>query len=333
VDLAGSETGTAYIYLDDSGTIIVGHNITDANVTCTGCTKQASVTSFSAASILGYQWPITVGSWDVEQATFDKRSFLSSKKVAGGTGVSVSESSGHATVAVDTAVVSTFASGTSTPPATCNVGDKYLRSDTNQAYQCTSTNTWTETTGGGGAATTTWEKEIVFGTAYSSAQIGQGGGVWAPNSGHPTEYKEGMPPWAWGGFTFSATADQTINVKTRLPSNWDSTSNIDVSLIWREGNGIGTVMLNLGVVCIGDGDAVYNATGPTFSNETDQTPNIASSDLGERHTETFSSVTKAGCAAGEDFIMQIQRLGSDAGDTYSTPMYMISVVVKTTVTL
>ncbi|MEN6533615.1 MAG: hypothetical protein ABFD60_12210 [Bryobacteraceae bacterium] len=150
----GTETGTARIYYKADGTIYAGHDITAANIAVSGpgCAAVASVSAFPPDSFIGYQWPITSGNFDAAVATFDKRPFLSMKGLTGGHGVVVSETNGTATVAVDTAVIGTFVSGTATPSGSCTVGQKYLDTDDNKSYECTSTNTWTETSGGGSSS-------------------------------------------------------------------------------------------------------------------------------------------------------------------------------------
>jgi len=150
----GTETGTARIYYKADGTIYAGHDITAANIAVSGpgCAAVASVSAFPPDSFIGYQWPITSGNFDAAAATFDKRPFLSMKGLTGGHGLAVSETNGTATVAVDTAVIGTFVSGTVTPSGSCTVGQKYLDTDDNKSYECTSTNTWTETTGGGSSS-------------------------------------------------------------------------------------------------------------------------------------------------------------------------------------
>lgn len=92
-------TGTAYVYVASDGTLTVASNVT---VTCSGCTA-TSGTSFPTDSIPLYTWTATSTVWDASGST-DYRALLSAKKISAGTGISVSEANGHATVAIDSSV-------------------------------------------------------------------------------------------------------------------------------------------------------------------------------------------------------------------------------------
>ncbi len=140
---AGS--GTAYVYVTPAGALTVGHNVT---VTCTGCTATGSVTAFPADSKPLYSWTATSTVWDVGGGA-DKRALLSTKTITAGAGINTSESSGQTEVAVNPAVVPTFTSGTGAAPGTCTIGERYLKTDTAQVYDCTATNTFTEVTSSG----------------------------------------------------------------------------------------------------------------------------------------------------------------------------------------
>ncbi len=146
-----SGSGTVYIYVVPDGTITVGYNSTPV-VTCSGCTAASGVTAFPTTSAADYTWTATSGVWDVGGGA-DKRAFLSTKNVSASTGIVVTDSAGTASVAVNTSTVHTYTTGTSAPGATCTIGQRYLRISTNQAYDCTSTNTWTEVSGGSGSMT------------------------------------------------------------------------------------------------------------------------------------------------------------------------------------
>jgi hypothetical protein len=103
--ISGSATGTAYIYVNGSGSLMVGHNLT---VTCSAsCTQQAGVTSFPPNVLPVYIWTATNGTWDSTGGR-DQRSFLSVKTLAGGQGIIVTEAPGQSTLAVDTGVIPTY---------------------------------------------------------------------------------------------------------------------------------------------------------------------------------------------------------------------------------
>lgn len=109
--ISGSGTGAAYIYVNGSGTLMVGNNLT---VACsTGCTQQAGISSFPANVLPICMWTATNGTWDATGG-HDQRAFLSAKTLAAGTGVILTETPGQSTLAVDNGVVPTYLMNTAT---------------------------------------------------------------------------------------------------------------------------------------------------------------------------------------------------------------------------
>jgi hypothetical protein len=109
--ISGTATGAAYIYLSGSGTLVVGHNLT---VACSAsCTQQTGVTSFPANVIPIYTWTATTGTWN-SSGGLDQRAFLSAKALAGGQGIIVTETPGQSTLAVDTGVIPTYLTNSTT---------------------------------------------------------------------------------------------------------------------------------------------------------------------------------------------------------------------------
>jgi len=102
-------SGTAYIYLNSAGTLIVGHNLT---VACSaGCTQQGGVTSFPPNVLPIFSWTASSGTWDSTGGR-DQRAFLSTKTLAGGQGIVVTEAPGQSTLAVDNGVIPTYLTNT-----------------------------------------------------------------------------------------------------------------------------------------------------------------------------------------------------------------------------
>lgn len=106
---AGS--GTGYIYVASGGVLTIGHNATVS--ASAGCQAQSSVTNFPADAIPLYAWTATSGNWDSGGGR-DYRAMLANKNVSAGTGIATLESAGRTTVAVDTAVVPTYATAVAT---------------------------------------------------------------------------------------------------------------------------------------------------------------------------------------------------------------------------
>jgi hypothetical protein len=103
--VSGSGLGTAYVYVNSSGTLMVGHNLT---VACSaGCTQQSGVTSFPPNVMPIYTWTATNGTWDSAGGR-DQRAFLDAKVLAAGQGIIVTEAPGQSTLAVDNGVIPTY---------------------------------------------------------------------------------------------------------------------------------------------------------------------------------------------------------------------------------
>jgi hypothetical protein len=102
-------TGTVYLYVDASGTLTAGHNLTAA---CAGvCAAVAGINSFPTGSIPLYTWTATNGTWDASGGT-DRRAFLSTRNVTSGAGIVTLDTGSQSVVAVDSATVPTYLAST-----------------------------------------------------------------------------------------------------------------------------------------------------------------------------------------------------------------------------
>jgi len=170
---AGSASDSVYVYLNTSGAIIVGYN--SANTyTCSGCTSTSGITSFPSSAVPGSVWPVTTATFDSALATFDKRSFLYEKETVAGTGVSVTDTYGKATISIDSAVVPFYSTGAGVPSGACTAGTRFYLDTTNHnGYYCTDTDTWEQIdgTGGGGAPTTAQYVTLALDGTLSAERI------------------------------------------------------------------------------------------------------------------------------------------------------------------
>ncbi len=106
ITLSGG-SGTLYLYVDSSGALAAGHNLT---VTCAGvCGAVSGVTAFPVGSIPLYTWTATNGLWDINGGN-DKRAFLSTRSLGSGTGIVALDTGTQTVVAVDSAIVPTYLS-------------------------------------------------------------------------------------------------------------------------------------------------------------------------------------------------------------------------------
>jgi hypothetical protein len=321
VDMAGSETGALKIYVKRDGTLYVGHNLTSNNVTCTGCTKVPSVTAFPSESIPAYSWPVTSGQFDAAQATFDKRAFLSSKTTVAGTGIITSESAGETGVSVNTAVVATFTSGTEAPPASCSPGQTYLKTDANKAYQCTSLNTWLETTESGPLPPSKVKSSQWYAASSGDAgksQAASGSGWYTPTDDYPAEGSLGTAPWKVTYKIFPDGSNTTTAIlAANAPAGWDG-GTVDLALRWFGGDGgdNNVVRWLISTVCIGDGVSLLGA-GPTFNTAQTVEASGGSSPGGKQQTSSFPSLTLTGCNPGMPLYVKVQRDASHENDTFT----------------
>jgi hypothetical protein len=134
-----SGSGTAYIYMNQAGSLMVGHMA--LGVACTGasCSAQTGLTAFPANTIPLWTWTATSGSWDVAGGA-DRRSTLSSKVVTAGSGIAVAETGSQTTVSIDAAVIGVRVGVPASAAAACSAGNWAV--DTNHYYICAATNTW-----------------------------------------------------------------------------------------------------------------------------------------------------------------------------------------------
>jgi uncharacterized protein YdbL (DUF1318 family) len=102
-------SGVAYLYVDPSGTLTVGHNLA---LTCTSpCSAVSGITGFPLNSLPLFSWSASGGTWD-QSGGFDKRAVLSNKIVIGGQGIVTLDNGSTTSVAVDSSVVPQFLTAT-----------------------------------------------------------------------------------------------------------------------------------------------------------------------------------------------------------------------------
>ncbi len=105
---AGS--GTAFIYVDSSGLLNVGSSLT---VSCTTfCVSAPGISNFPLNSIPIYTWTASNGAWD-SNGGIDRRGWLSASPVLGGPGIAAVTTAGQTTISVDSAVVPTYLTASS----------------------------------------------------------------------------------------------------------------------------------------------------------------------------------------------------------------------------
>jgi hypothetical protein len=130
-------SGTAFIYLDSSGNLSVGHNLT---VSCgSGCQALSGVTAFPPDSIPLFTWTATNGTWDTGGGV-DRRAFQSTTNVSGGAGLLSAAANGRTTLSIDPTLVGIWAPVPSSSSTACTPGAWSM--DTSFYYVCVTTNSW-----------------------------------------------------------------------------------------------------------------------------------------------------------------------------------------------
>lgn len=129
-------SGPVYIYVDAAGDLIAGSTV---NLLCTGCRYVPEVTQFPADSIPLFTWTIVQGKFTLTGT--DWRAELSTKNIAAGWGIIVTEKGGTATVGIDDALVSVHVI---VPPKTssspCSASE--FSFDSEYYYVCVAVNKW-----------------------------------------------------------------------------------------------------------------------------------------------------------------------------------------------
>lgn len=133
----GKASGLVFVYLDPSGDLMAGSTIA---LLCDGCKYARGVTQFPANSIPLFTWIVVQGAFTTTGGS-DFRAELSTKNIAAGQGMMITEDAGTATAAIDPAVVS---SRVMLPPKTsasnCSSGE--FSFDGDYYYVCVATNKW-----------------------------------------------------------------------------------------------------------------------------------------------------------------------------------------------
>ncbi len=169
-------SGTVRVGIDAaSGNRMAWHNLT--GLTCSGWSCVGGTAVWPADVIPVAECTVSGGTFDAIGCQ-DRRAVLSRDLLQIGAGLQKS-----GTVVSLGPTVPTFSSGTSAPPGTCVVGERYVRSDTQQEYACTAANTFSEVTGlaslnglGGPSQTFVNDENVTVtseGTAHTLGWTGQ----------------------------------------------------------------------------------------------------------------------------------------------------------------
>jgi len=130
----------------------------------------------------------------------------------------------------------------------------------------------------------------------------------------------------FGVLTYADAATSSAYTHLRLPS--DFTGNIDLVVLYTgDTSSVNNVVWQPAEVCVADGEDLL---APAFTVTTSAT-GAGPTTLGQRKSLAFTSITLTGgtCAVGETMFLRIQRLGADAGDTYTGIAQLLAVELTT----
>jgi len=132
-----SGTGTVWIGVTETGTRTAWHDL--PALTCSGLTCVAGMLAMPPDVTPISRCTVSTGSFDLDGCS-DLRAIFGRDVVKAGNGLTRSGDTLSLSVAIPV-----FNAGITAPPPTCTTGEKYLRADTNQSFECSSTDTWVET--------------------------------------------------------------------------------------------------------------------------------------------------------------------------------------------
>lgn len=134
---SGSTSGPVLLYIDSSGNLAVGSKV---NLVCEGCLYMPRVTQFPPDSIPLFTCTVAAGAFQAKGCT-DLRAIFSTTRIVSGTGVSITDKPGSATISIDPTLVSLHLLA---PPKTardhCSTGQ--FSFDNDYYYVCIAANTW-----------------------------------------------------------------------------------------------------------------------------------------------------------------------------------------------
>jgi hypothetical protein len=161
-----------------------------------------------------------------------------------------------------------------------------------------------------GNSVTTVSKITLVAAGCNNATAGPGFDL--PTSNAPTPACLGTSPHRFGSLDFSDGSTQTAVTHFRLPGDW--TGGVDAAFLYTgDTSSTNNIRWQVSSACVADSEDLLN---PTYNSAS--ASNVAGpSTAGQRRSASFSSVSMSNCAAGETVFWKFERVGGDAGDTYT----------------
>ena len=161
-----------------------------------------------------------------------------------------------------------------------------------------------------GNTVTTLSKITLVAAGCNNATAGPGFDL--PTANAPAPACLGTSPHRFAALDFSDGSSQTAVTHFRLPADW--TGNVDVVFLFTgDTASSNNIRWQVSSACAADAEDLLNPTYNTASASNVAGPATA----GQRRSASFTSVSMANCAAGETAFWKFERVGGDAGDTYT----------------
>ena len=116
----------------------------------------------------------------------------------------------------------------------------------------------------------------------------------------------------FGVLTAADAATSAAYFDFRLPTDW--TGNFDATIEYTgDTSSVNNIRIQVSTTCVANGQDLLNPTYNTASAVNNSGPATA----GQLRIATLSNISMSNCAAGEHAIFKLERIGADAGDTYT----------------
>jgi hypothetical protein len=293
--VTGTGNGTAYLYGNQYGSVTLEVPASSGVIAvCSGTCIVNQVTS-PAAPANGAPLAkvvISAGAWG---AVTDSRAFLRARSLTAGTGITVNESGGGASMSIDPALVP----------------------------QLGGANVWTGSNDFSSAASFQMPPKLFF-ADYSAATCVSGASASRLSSGSANGPSASCAPGhantVLGVLQFSDSALNAVQEHFSLPPGWTGT--IEIRATWRAAQTVGNVAWGAQIACSGANESA----DPAFGSAT-LAAVAANATAGALTTTSLGPVQASGCAAGKELFFRFYRDGASPGDTMNGSADLISLRV------
>lgn len=293
--VAGTGSGTAYVYGNGNGSVTLEVPASSGVISsCAGTcvVNQVVIPAMSVNGVPLATVTISAGAWN---SVTDKRSYLSTRQLTAGTGITIASTGGGSSLSIDTALVPQLGGG----------------------------NVWTGSNDFSSAASFQLPPKLFF-EDYSAATCVSGAsasGLSAGSANGPAaSCALGHANTVLGVLQFSDSALNAVQEHFSLPPGWTGT--IEIRATWRAAQTTGNVVWGAQIACAGANESA----DPAFGSATLATvaPSAAANAI---TVTTIGSIPAVGCTAGKEVFFRYFRDGASGSDTMTGNAELISLRV------